>query len=235
MSESASFRRSLNGFNRDDVNDYIVAMNRRHSADNNALMKRIEELSSEVSLLKEENDRLVSVTPVTPGDPAAVSDSPAELSEDSSVRGIPADRLAYEDSSGRGIPADRLAYYEKENARLSEELDAARERLRSAESEISRLSESLADSRALSEDDERKLLLYDKLSSQVGDILLSASDSADEIVRSARLEASRITDSARDMLGVFESKYAEMTRRLAVCKASVAKEYEPRFKHIGKE
>lgn len=149
--KNVAFRSAIGGYNREDVNKYIIEINRELEAKDTALKeseKNASDALSRVSALESEADTLK------------------------------ADKIALE-----GVQAslrEALDQLKEENAALKESLAAVQR-------EAARLAALEA---ASSEDD--KSQKYDRISAQIGDIMISANTSADAIVAAANDHAAKI-------------------------------------------
>jgi len=138
------FRDSLKGYNKDDVNSYITALNKEFKDTEIKLEEKIEALEKKLS----------------------------------------------------GLEASQKA--SPENA---EKLAAAELRIKELEEQAGELkteNEKLRSDLSADEENRRKAELYDKMSCQVGDVLLHAGDAADAMLKNAESEAKRINTEAED-------------------------------------
>lgn len=146
--KNVAFRSAIGGYNREDVNRYILDINRalqEKSAQADEAESRAETLSAELDA-------------------------------------ITADKTALE-----GIRASLQEAIDQ----LKEENEALREKLAAAEAENARL--------AVSPEDGDKSQKYDRISAQIGDIMISANTSADAIVAAANDHAAKIiTDTENE-------------------------------------
>lgn len=168
MHNSPIFRKSMSGYNKEDVNNYIITLSKQlkeAEADNNKALahaetkaeeaeKNLEKLSSENELLKKSNEKLLS----------DVNNKNSKI-EELSLQIIELQQL--------------LAKKENEKAQknVSEDKD-------------------LMDSFGGITDDNEKIKIFNCISSKTGEVVLSAYKVADEIIANANKEAEKIINEA---------------------------------------
>ena len=174
MSDNRQFRSSVGGFNKQDVNEYILEINRRFNESR-------EEYESQKVALK-----------------AKIGDLEAANS-----------------ALNEEITAANTAL---QTAR--EDAASTDERLRAAEAEIEALRgqlEAIPES-AFHEDpsdpdsESRKAELYDKISSQVGDIMINASRNAEEIIRRAEETAEKMISEGENKISASKEHMRDVMR-----------------------
>ncbi len=164
--KNVAFRSAISGYNREDVNQYILEMNRGFEEREITLREAADTASSQ----------LAEIT--------ALADSlKAENAEaESVIRSLreSIDQLKEENASLR----DLLQSADSRTAELTDRLD-------SSEKEASALRQEL-NSRAQTAEASEKSLKYDQISAQIGDIMINANSSAEQIIAAANTEAGRI-------------------------------------------
>ncbi len=153
--KNVAFRTAISGYNREDVNKYILSLNREWE----------EKFSETENTLKEAQEGKNCAESAV----SALNDSLMALQRDKDA-------------------LEKINESLKESVeQKNEEIAALTEKLLSAEQEAAALREKLS----LREEDE-KSTKYDRISAQIGDIMISANTSADAIVAAANEHASRI-------------------------------------------
>ena len=164
--KNVAFRSALSGYNREDVNKYILEMNREFEEREHTLKEEAECVSAQLAEISAQSQQLKKQLLEAEAVIAALRESSDLLKE--------------------------------KNAALTEQLHAASAQAdtsalcqQKAEAEIIRLQAELQKQTELSQASE-KSLKYDQISAQIGDIMINANTSADQIVASANTEAARI-------------------------------------------
>ncbi len=153
--KNVAFRSAIGGYNREDVNQYILNINRELEEKDSAAAEA-EKKAAEAA------DRITALT--------------ADLDA------AKADKEALEGSrSSLSESVDQL----------KEENDSLREKLAAAEAEKAQLAARLKEMESSAEEEE-KSQKYDRISAQIGDIMISANTSADAIVAAANTHAAKI-------------------------------------------
>ncbi len=224
------FRSSMNGFNKEDVNRYIIEMN-------NEFASKDEESKGEITSLKEklaisaerlneasvavsERDALCEKLQLALAENEKLS---AELEEKTKQANEINTELAKKEAELTAA-AGTLAEKEKELLSVSSELETLR-------SYIADLQSSLITPEANSpcnenDDTAEKLRLYDELRGNIGDILLKANKNADDIVKEAEKKADDISrdskekaDSAKRRLAVVAGRTIAIMKKKAILNA----------------
>ena len=167
-----TFRTAVGGYNKDDINNYIRETNASFLASSKEHEDRIHDLSTAVA----ERDRLIAELKEKL---AAVDD--AEITD-----------LRRQNS----VLSESLTEARSENTRSANMINSLRQELtelRSAEAQIGAENESVPG-------DKQKAEAYDKVSAQIGRILLDARENAESVVAAAQNEAEAIRAEARDEL-----------------------------------
>lgn len=172
-----TFRTAVGGYNKDDINNYIRETNASFLASSKEYEDRIHDLSTSVA----ERDRTI-----------------AELKKKlSAADGEELSRLRLKN----GELSDALASVGEENRRSGErikELERELAELRAAEAEE-------AEEEPVPEE-KQKAEAYDKVSAQIGRILLDARENAESVIAAAQSEADEIRAQARDELETARSE-----------------------------
>ena len=114
-----------------------------------------------------------------------------------------------------------------ELARLNTELDSANANLMQKDEEIEKLKAEISGSES---EKERKAELYDDMSSQVGDILISANKSADGIIAEATAKAEEINRRAANDADVLRREFTAKMARISSDIRANAKSSAEQFK-----
>lgn len=169
------FRSAISGYNREDVNQYIFDMNRSFEERENALKEAADSVSAQL-------EELTSL----------INSLKEEKTEAESVIGTlreSVDQLKDENASLR----DQLQSSDSRTAELTDRLNAS-------EKEASALRNEL-NSRAQTSVESEKSLKYDQISAQIGDIMINANSSAEQIIAAANMEAGKImTDTEEEAM-----------------------------------
>ncbi len=207
------FRTSISGYNKDDVNRYILEVDKKNK-------ETAESLKNEISALSAENETASAALRQAETEKAELAARIAELEEEilrlqeeqkaqsERIDSMMAEHTVCETQLAEQNSA--LSEMKEENAVLIGKLDtlssesaakdallkaaaekyaADLETLRSAyEGEIKAAKEAAKPDESAA----YKLDMYDRISSQIGDILINANRSSDEIVTAARTEAEKL-------------------------------------------
>lgn len=167
-----TFRTAVGGYNKDDINNYIRETNASFLASSKEYEDRIHDLSTAVA----DRDRLISALKEKL---AAVDD--AEITD---LR------------QQNGVLSESLKAARDENTRCVSMINSLKQELtelRSAEAESGAEDEPVPE-------EKQKAEAYDKVSAQIGRILLDARENAESVVAAAQNEAEAIRAEARDEL-----------------------------------
>ncbi|MGN1345712.1 MAG: hypothetical protein ACI4V1_02940 [Eubacteriales bacterium] len=183
------FRSAIGGFNREDVTNYIREVDRKHADILEEITAHLEEANQknkELSVKAEEDRHALD----------EIQQTNETLKE--TIRTLTAER----EEAHRQADACR-AETEKLNTMLAEanerltvldgEKQLLNEKIRSLEAELEKAApeEDVSDPKDHSSP-AYKLAMYDKISSQLGDILINANRNADDILSAAREEAEKL-------------------------------------------
>ena len=178
-----TFRTAVGGYNKDDINNYIRETNASFLASSKEYEDRIHDLSTSVA----ERDRTI-----------------AELKK----------KLSAADS-------EELSRLRLKNGELSDALASVGEENRRSGERIKELERELAELRAAEAEEaeeepvpeeKQKAEAYDKVSAQIGRILLDARENAESVIAAAQSEADEIRAQARDELEAARSEADGMRR-----------------------
>ena len=180
--KDVAFRTALSGYKREDVNAYIIDLNRDFEAREADLHAQ---LAAAEARLAEADTAL------------------AAAKEDASA----ANKAKEEAEAVLGALRESNDNRKEENARLTEQIallqsqvDAYAAKLAEAEKAPAQDPES---------DDIKKSLKYDQISAQIGDILINANTSADRIIASANAEATRIMTETENEATYIHSRLSD--------------------------
>ena len=216
------FRSAVGGYNKEDVNTYIKEADLQNVAKQEEMQKAIASLTEERDTLLEEKNTLLRQSEQQATELLTRSEEMETLRkqvEDLLARteeqNTALEKLQAEKDSAEKIAADlteelRLAKTAAEELerRLTEQKEMAETKYReletALEAEKSRAEEEIASFKAAFTEKEDgtgyKIRMYDKISGQIGDILLGANRDADEILSNARAEADKMRMETADEL-----------------------------------
>lgn len=199
------FHSSISGYNKDDVNRYILEMDRKNKEKTDKLSEDLDKMNKLNAELTEKNEKAdADIAEAT----ARLAILQAELDqlkeENKSLSENLQDLTKRHDFYKLQTEAqnEALAKAKDENALLNEKIKDAAEKyaadvetLRSAyEGEI----KEIKNTAKIDDGIAYKLDMYDKISSQIGDILINANRNSDEIITSAKNEAAKILTQTND-------------------------------------
>ncbi|MBQ7822440.1 MAG: hypothetical protein IJ391_09205 [Clostridia bacterium] len=196
------FRKTLNGYNKNDVNDYIENMSIRAK-------KREEELEARIAKLESSLDEV--------NKRAAEAES-RDFSEEAAVYEEKIRELEEKISDCEKVNAAKSEYIEKLEASLVEknaEINEHTARIFQMEQTINEATGTL-----------EKAAQYDNLSRRLGEIMLGAGNTAEKIVADANekaasliAEASKKRDHCLDVLKKYTEKYCDKLSEVTVASA----------------
>ncbi len=164
--KNVAFRSALSGYNREDVNRYILEMNRDFEERENSIKEasesqsaQLEEMHALIDSLRKEKEEAEAVI-------AVLRENTDQLKEENTAL------------------KERLQNAESRVDILSGQVDAAEKESASLRSELVKRTQDTEAS--------AKSLKYDQISSQIGDIMINANSSAEQIIAAANTEAGRI-------------------------------------------
>ena len=189
-SKNTVFRSALSGYNREDVNRYILDLNRRMEEQQDSIRRTSEETEARIADLRKKHDEAVSQTAEAQKAVSEAENVIAALREE-------LDHLRHEAENLRNAVST-------ETSRAA----AAEDSLAQAQKTISALEQELS-SRPAGEDSTEKSQKYDQISSQIGDILINANQSADKILTSAHIQASRIVTETEEEANYIRTRLSD--------------------------
>ncbi|MBQ8746351.1 MAG: hypothetical protein IJZ08_00600 [Clostridia bacterium] len=168
--KNVAFRSAIGGYNREDVNQYILTINRE---------------LEEKALAAEESEKKIE---------AITEELDAAKADKDALEGIQASLRESVDQ-------------------LKEENESLREKLAAAEAEKAQLAERLAEMEKSAEEEE-KSQKYDRISAQIGDIMISANTSADAIVAAANTHAAKILSDTESEANTIRTRLNEQATEM---------------------
>ncbi len=219
------FRKSMSGYNKDDVNEYIEAASIRAK-------KREEEYESHIHSLEEKLEALEERVKVAESRDFSEEEEKYKneiasiksyyeitLEEQKAMSQKSVEELAEKISEGNKLIQAQNEYIErlKDGAsKLQSELEASREMLDGYEKRSENAS-------AVSE----KASKYDSISAQIGDLMLNAGNTAEHIINEAKSKAAQIvanadkrSNEALYVLKKYTEKYCERLGEVTVASAN---------------
>lgn len=207
------FRKSVRGFNKEDVNSYIVSTNNEFSAREEKMNSEIADLKHKLAISAErlneagaeaQNARGLEERLKATEEELAIAQR--KLKESEAQIDILKARLseALEDLSNANAAIDKLA----ENSVLLEEDVTASTDYTS----VREASTEEPDGMTYASDSE-KVRLYDEMSRNVGEILLSANSNADRIIRDARVKADALANEGTERAETVRRQLSVVTGR----------------------
>ncbi len=211
------FRSALSGYNKDDVNRYILETDRRYKEEKDKLAKDIEDMGRFNVELASKNEALTEQTAAGTARIAELEAEVARLTEEAkateeTLRDITKRHDFYKAQTD--AQNDALAKAKDEKTSLNDKIAALTEEGRKKDEQLKANAEKYAadlatlrqayedeiktakDSAKVGDDVSYKLDMYDKISSQIGDILINANRNADEILTTAKREAEKLLRDA---------------------------------------
>lgn len=214
MSENGKmFRTAMGGFNKDDVNRYILEMDRKHKEKTENLEKDLEAKAKECDFLSAKIEEMKGAEAEKNSRLSELEEELARLKEENRVLTESKDELGKKGEFFK-IQTEtldkELSRERDEKNTLNERIAALTEESHAKDAQIKQNAEKYAadietlrsayeneirqakDAAKLDEGAAYKLDMYDRISSQIGDILINANRSSDEIITSARNEAEKL-------------------------------------------
>ncbi|MBE6599547.1 MAG: hypothetical protein E7638_08910 [Ruminococcaceae bacterium] len=207
------FRSAISGYNKDDVNRYILESDKQFREEKEKLTKDIEDMGRFNVELAEKNDRLEEKSAEAVSRLAELEAEAARLKEEigslnETIRDLTKRHDFYKVQTE--AQNETLTKAKAEKAALSEQIAALSEESRKKDAQIKGAAEKYAadlevmrqayeaelkqmkDAAKADDGVAYKLDMYDKISSQIGDILINANRNSDEIITTAKREAENI-------------------------------------------
>ncbi len=216
MASTKMFRSSIGGYNRDDVNSYIKETDSRHAEEIDALNAELENLSarlgealSKIEIL--ENDKSALSCEID-----ALRASEAEFDKkleerDAKIAETRKEADFYRAESQAQINV--ISSIKAEKDALIAEIEVLKSTYEQKNENEHDSCESASANDEDRESDAYKLGMYNKISSQLGDIMINANRTAEEIVAKAKTEAENIKASSE----------AEISQKKTECDSDIAK------------
>lgn len=221
------FRSALSGYNKDDVNRYILDMDRKNKEKSDAMTKELDDMGKANAALSEDKARLEEKITETTARLTEQEGEIARLKEEinrmTEKVGDMTEQLRLSEEQAEAKSGE-LTKVKAENAELSSKYAALIEESRDKDAQIKANAEKYAADletmRAAYENELKKvseatkvdegvaykLDMYDKISSQIGDILINANRNSDEIITSAKNEAEKLLNEANAKANEFSQK-----------------------------
>ena len=200
------FRSSISGYNKSDVNEYLVRMSQEFNEREAAVRERAERAEKEAQASEE---KLAELEGCTENYKIQIAEITARL--DNAL----GEKLELENKAARA-DKETVSEYEariKEQdaviARQFEEIDSLREELENTREKLAGLDSTNEKYEELS----RKAQLYEKTSANIGDAIISANKTAEEIVAAAKEEARLLAEQAQRELDEKRRALEESARR----------------------
>ncbi len=188
------FRSSIKGYNKSDVNEYLIRMSNEFSVKEESIRERAEMAEKEALDYQEKIASLESsLDDIKKRFDDTLRDFENIKSENEALKNASFDIEKSEESTEKDR---KIAEQDAVIAKQFEEIDTLRDKLQKASE---RINEAEAE---LEKNDElvRKAKLYDKTSANIGDAIIAAKKTAEEIVSSAKEEARQLTVKAEKEL-----------------------------------
>lgn len=201
------FRGSVSGFNKEDVNKYIIEMNTEFSAKEEEYKAEIESLKSKLAISAEKLNEAVTALDSVSELEARCRCAEDELEHEKKLRGVADEMLAVESERTMVLEAElegakaRIASLENELASRPITVEAP-----DKEEEIKSIDEN-------GECDCDKVKLYDELRDNIGDILLKANKNADDIIKDAERKAASVESASRERSEAAKRRLTVITGR----------------------
>lgn len=180
--KDVAFRSALSGYKREDVNAYIIDLNRDFEA-------READLRAQIAAA---DARLADA------DTAAAAAKEETAAAQRAKEEAEAVLTALRESN------DNL---KEENARLAEQIASLQSQLDAHAAQLAEAKK--APSQDPESDEIKKSMKYDQISAQIGDILINANSSADRIIASANAEAARIMTETENEATYIHSRLSD--------------------------
>ncbi|MBQ8005811.1 MAG: hypothetical protein IJ303_05825 [Clostridia bacterium] len=199
------FRNSLSGYNKSDVNEYLVRISGEFNEREAALRERAERAEKELLRLEDErsdwqnkNEELA----------LSIDEYKNELQKLSSEKSELEEKLAVCSKEAADDYEKRICEQEAVIAKQFEEIDSLRRKLEEAEEKL----ECCGAENERYEELSRKAQLYEKTSANIGEAIISANKTAEEIIASAKEEARIISEKSQNELDEKRIALEESTR-----------------------
>ncbi len=213
MANAKMFRNSISGYNREDVNKYIKETDVAHAEETAALKSELEALGEKLGDALARIETLDSEKASLEGEIEALRAGEAEIN--AKLEGIRKEADFYKAESQAQLAV--IATLKGEKADLASELDELKAACNSH-------GDALTDEELAAMDKESveyKLGMYNKISAQLGDIIINANRTADEIVAKAKAKATELRTAAEREIA---QKKTECSSEIARIKSETEEE-----------
>lgn len=223
MASTKMFRNSLSGYNKEDVNKYIRETDAAHAEELEALRAEVSAAEAKIAELTEQNKTVSDILSATTAEVEALRTEKAEIEErDAQLAELlrkdmeEIDALKKESNFHKAeceAQKNVLATLRAERDALLAEVEGLRTASTDAASTAPTASAEDYEATADRDSDRYKLDMYNKISSQLGDIIINANRTADEIVSRAKNEAESLKISTDN----------EIREKKIACESEVSK------------
>ncbi len=207
------FRTSISGYNKDDVNRYIIETDRKNREQTDELTKKTEELTKANTELTKKAETLEQNNAESADRLLALEEELNRLKEENKAQAASIEEITKRYEFCRiqtDAQNEALAKAKEERERLNRQIEALTEDSHGKDLQIKQNAEKYAadietlrsayekelaqikDAAKVDESVAYKLDMYDRISSQIGDILINANRNSDEIISAARSEAANL-------------------------------------------
>lgn len=223
MASTKMFRNSLSGYNKEDVNKYIRETDAAHAEELEALRAEVSAAEAKIAELTEQNKTVSDILSATTAEVEALRTEKAEIEErDAQLAELlrkdmeEIDSLKKESNFHKAeceAQKNVLTTLRAERDALLAEVEGLRTASTNASSTAPTASAEDDEATADRDSDRYKLDMYNKISSQLGDIIINANRTADEIVSRAKNEAESLKISTDN----------EIREKKIACESEVSK------------
>ena len=223
MASTKMFRNSLSGYNKEDVNKYIRETDAAHAEELEALRAEVSAAEAKIAELTEQNKTVSDILSATTAEVEALRTEKAEIEErDAQLAELlrkdmeEIDALKKESNFHKAeceAQKNVLTTLRAERDALLAEVEGLRTAFTDASSTAPTASAEDDEATADRDSDRYKLDMYNKISSQLGDIIINANRTADEIVSRAKNEAESLKISTDN----------EIREKKIACESEVSK------------
>ncbi len=194
--ENKYFRSAMRGFNKEDVNAYVIELNREFSDKESELLDQINNLRRALEESEKEKNKIVEDMEElrnAVAENGVLAESLTKITEERDKLLV----LIEEQNNNVELLQNKIDHLTEElktqldtNALSEKTITELKGKLNSAETQLSTLINE-NDTITSTDSDAEIISKYEHISSQIGDILISANKNADEIVKNAYTEAKK--------------------------------------------
>lgn len=241
--EKRVFRNSVGGYNKDDVNSYIMNINNRFSAAEETYKDEIRNLNEQLSLAQENSAALSVASETLINTEHRLSEAQSQIEEKEQL--IEKYRLQESDM------IKKINELENRCLSLSETIEKLQKDIFVEKTDeenkldapinpdLDIINENICE-KLENESDRKKILMYDKISAQIGDIMISANKNAEEILKNAEETAKnmidegmkRAADTKMEMQNLAEGLISELNRDIKTSTEACIKEFKDYVEEI---